>query len=57
LNSLEEDLDQEEHITTHEVWASNINNDKLEAQVEFLLEHNGYDDTRQLLEQAAADKS
>lgn len=57
LNSLEEDVDQDEHITTQEVRASDINNSGLESQVAFLLEHNGHEDTRRLLEQAAAEKS
>ena len=54
LNSLEDEGDQEEHITTQEAWASDINNGGLGAQVAFLVEHNGHEGTRDLLERAAA---
>jgi hypothetical protein len=49
LNSRKDEDDQEEHIATQEAAASDINNGGLEAQVAFLLEHNGFEATRELL--------
>jgi hypothetical protein len=56
LNGLGNAQDQEEHIAAQEASASHTNNGGLDAQVAFLLEHNGHDGTRRLLEQAAAGK-
>jgi trehalose synthase len=54
LNALEDPIDQEDHVGAAEEAASAVNNAGLESQAEYLLEHNGKDKVRQLLDEAAA---
>src|SRR5690348_10089384 len=53
LNTLVGEDDQEEHIREVEADTSSINNGGLEAQIDFLLTHNGHAEVRALLEELA----
>jgi hypothetical protein len=55
-DELGEEAYEEEYITAQEEWAIELYCRGLEDQVAFLLEYNGYEGTRELLELAAAGK-
>jgi hypothetical protein len=58
LNSIEDEDEQEGHISAGERFASRINNGGLERQVAFLLQHNGgLEGVRQLFRQMTKEKN
>ncbi len=56
LNSLEDGEAQDDHITALEREASSVNNGGVEAQIEYLLEHNSAESVADMLEEAKEDK-